>query len=329
MAGPSAYSGILATLATAPVSLHYGPQPSGYSNMRRHLTSMVSLLLVAPASVVAQGAPSVLDSTQVLLLEHEFVGPMDTILVTLERRVVYRVETTGSQGMPTFLSARGSRWPALVVPEDDRAANGLRRFEVHAGTTGPHVVSWSGAAADGAATLRLYRDHAETRRMSEAHDRGFAVGLLMGGGFHTAYRLDPLDPGHPGGDVESCVLAESGQWFSACIGMGRQALPRAGFSVTWFFLEPRARLASGRLVGSSRTDLSAALRLGQASESGPRHQSPSLVAVGLYVTQHLAAQDRRRGWRLYTAWHYGRLGNVPEEELRSSNRFTAGLMWVP
>lgn len=297
--------------------------------MRLQLGSVVGLLLAASVSAAAQGADPLADSARVLILEHQFQGLTDTAVVTLDRRVVYWAEVSGGQEAPAFQPVRGSRWPALVVPVGEQTADGIRGFEVHPSSTGAHVVSLPDVAPGTPATLRLYRNQAETDRLAAAHDRDFAVGLLLGGGFHTAYRLDPVDPGHPGGDVEGCLLAETGGRFGACLGIGRQMLPHAGYALTWFFIEPRARLASGSVIGSSRTDLGAALRLAQASESGPRNESPSLIAFALYITQHLAAEERRRGWRLYSAWHYGRLGNVAETEHRSTHRFTAGLMWVP
>jgi hypothetical protein len=153
----------------------------------------------------------------------------------------------------------------------------------------------------------------------------------LGGGVHSGYRLDPTGGGDPAGgrDVEGCVLAESGGLLGVCIGLARQALPDAGFSLTWYFLEPRLKMLSRRLLGGARTDFWAGLRLAQAGETGPRHLSPSLLGLSLQLTQHLNGDGGRRGWSIYTAYLHGRLGNVPETEFRDSDRVTAGLTWVP
>ena len=121
----------------------------------------------------------------------------------------------------------------------------------------------------------------------------------------------------PGGPVDGCV------------GIGHQSFPDADYGVTWVFVEPRVRAISGRLFGGSLTDLTAAFRLSQAPQTGPRALTPVLLALGVYLTQHLSGDGRRRDWSLYTAWHHGRLGNVPETEMRNVDRITAGLLWVP
>lgn len=299
--------------------------------MRFRMAAGVGVLLLTPPVLSAQDTAPAADSPQVLLLEHRFgTGSADSVVVTLEHRVMYWAEVTGP-GTPAFQPLRRYGWSALVVPLDEGRDDRPRRFEVHPAASGPHLIALTDLAQGSAATLRVYRDEIETRRFAESHDRDFAVGLLLGIGVHTGYRLDPTGATDPvrGGDVEGCLMAQSGGGFGACIGVARQRLPDADLSVTWFFLEPRMRIVSGRLMGDLRTDLGAALRLGQAPETGPRHISPSLIAIGLHVTQHLAPGGRRRGWSVYAAWHHGWLGNIPEPTRRETNLFTAGLTWVP
>jgi hypothetical protein len=295
------------------------------------LIAGAGLFLLSSARLAAQVvAPA--DSTRIPMLEHSFTaGSSDSVLVILERRGVYSAEVIGAPATPTFQPVRRYLWPALVVPVSGVQVGQPPRFEVQPGATGPHVVRVSDLPPGATAILRLYRDDVEARSRAKSRDRDFAVGLLLGGGMHSGYRLDPTGGADPAGgrDVDLCILAQSGGRFGACLGMARQSFPDADFTVTWFFVEPRVRLVSGRLFGDLSTDLGAGLRLGQAPETGPRHISPSLLAVGFNVTQHLSPDGRRRGWSLYAAWLHGRLGNVPETERRDSDRVTAGLTWVP
>jgi hypothetical protein len=282
------------------------------------------------SSLVAQTEASAPDSARVLLFEHRF-GPdsAGSIVVTLERRVVYRAELTGP-GTPVFQPLRSRPRPAFLVPIAEGFGNEPRRFEVYAMQAGAHTVTLSDLPPGTAATLRLYQDVVESRRIAEKLDRELHVGVTVASGFHSGYRLDPTGGADPDGgtDVEGCLLAEIGR-FGTCVGVGRQSFPDAGFSATWLFIEQQARLVSGSVLGARRTDLGAVLRLSHAPSAGPRRQNPSLLGFGLYVTQHLGPAGRRQGWRIQGAWQHGRLGNALETERLDTDRFTAGIVWIP
>lgn len=298
--------------------------------MRFYLPVCASLLLATP-SLTAQNEASARDSARVLLLEHRF-GPdsAESIVVNLERRVVYWAELTGP-GTPAFLPLRRRPRPAFLVPIAAGPGDEPQRFEVYAIQAGSHRVSLADLPPGTVATLRLYQDVFESQRIAEKLDRQLAVGLTLASGFHSGYRLDPTGGADPDGgtDVEGCLLAEAGGRFGACIGVGRQSFPDAGFTATWLFLEQQSRLISGRLLGDRRTDLGAAVRYSHAIRAGPRNQSPGLLGFGLYVTQHFAPEGRRRGWRIHCAWQHGRLGNAIETERLDTDRFTAGITWIP
>src|SRR5262249_58217496 len=106
----------------------------------------------------------------------------------------------------------------------------------------------------------------------------------------------------PGGGrkFEGGVLPQRGSFFSALIGWSGQSLHDPDFAVGWFFLEPRARIMSGRLLGGYRSDLALTLRVAAAPEAGPHHLPPNLLAPGITLTQHLSGDGRRRGLSLYT-----------------------------
>jgi hypothetical protein len=290
----------------------------------------VGLFWLLPAHALAQVPASASDGAGVVIFERSFVGgTSDNVEVPLKRRVWYYATLSGA-GAPEFLPAQHYHQPALVVPVTSTTEPGVAEFEVYAGWTGPHYVRVAGLAPGSAVTLRLYRNDSKTESAAVASDHDLALGLSLGGGIHSGYRLDPTGgPADGGSDVEGCLLTDTGHWFSICLGAGRQTLPSADLKVLWFFLEPRARLISGHLFGDHRFDLGTSIRLAQGTETGEREISPSLAAVGVYAVHHLSADLRQRGWSIYTAWQYGRLGNVPETEDRDAVRLTAGLNWVP
>lgn len=306
------------------------PQFGKETRMGLYLSVCLGLLLVTPSLLAAQAEATPRDSSRVLLLEYRF-GPDSTasIIVSLERRVVYWAEVTGP-GTPLFQPVRHRPRPAFVVPITEGLGDQPRGFEVYALQAGPHQVILSDLPPGTTATLKLYRNVVETQRIAEKLERQTAVGAMVAAGFHSGYRLDPTggaDP-HGGTDIEGCILVETGR-LGSCIGMGRQSFPDAGFGVTWVFIETRGRLVSGHLLGSRRTDLVATLRFSQALGAGPRALDPALLGFGLGVTQHLATDGRRRGWSISGAWQHGRLGNAPETERLDTDRFTAAISWIP
>jgi hypothetical protein len=296
--------------------------------MRSHLLLaglVVSRSLLSPLSAQETGGE------RILVSEHRFApGSSDSLPLELERRVFYVLEVEGGAGEPVVLPVQRYQPRALVVPAGPTPSGG-RRFELHTGWTGAHLARLPGIRPGAWAVLRVYRDDRETDRAARARDRDFAVGLMLGGGWHSGYRLDPTggDPPGGGGDLEGCVLAEAGSRLSVCLGIARQRFPDSDFAITWYFLEPRFRVWNGDPIGASRTDIGVALRLAQGAETKPRNISPSQLAAGIYLVQHLAPEGRRRGWSVYLAYSHGRLGNVPETEFRDTDRFSAGLTWVP
>ncbi len=261
-------------------------------------------------------------------VEHRFEGGApDSLVVELRDRVVYWAEVIGP-GTPSFRPVHRYHGLPLIVPHEDRES---RRFEIHPGASDRYVVTLAGLSPGTFATLRLVLDEPATQRMAEQHEQDLAVGLMIGAGRHSAYRIDPTGGFDPrgGSDFEACMMVRTGGPIDGCLGVGRQTFPDADYDVTWLFVEPRVRLVSAHLFGGSLTDLTAGFRVAQAPETGPRSLDPVQLALGVYVTQHLSGDGRRRDWSIYTAWHHGRLGNTPETEMLNVDRITAGLLWVP
>lgn len=297
--------------------------------MAPRLPLCLSLLLVVPSSAAAQRDLE-RESGRLLRVEHRFGPDSATFVATLEKRVVYWVELNGP-GTPRFQPAGRHSLAALVAPIPVAAGNDVQRFELFAFQAGPHTVTLQGLPAGSAATLRLYRDVVETRRINQRRDRQLGLSLVLGAGVHTGFRLDPTGGAHPRGgrDIEGCILAETGDWFGTCLGAAQLSFPDAGFSATWLFIEQRVRIWSGHPLGRGRTHLAGVVRYSQGLKAGPRKLDPALLAAGVHVIQYLATDGFRRGVGLYASVQYGRLGSAPETELLNTLRVTAGVAWRP
>jgi hypothetical protein len=288
----------------------------------------VGLLLVVPGLLAAQ-SEGMRDSSRVLLLEHRFGSDSSNhVVVQLERGVVYRVEITGP-GAPSLQPIKAGALAALLVPVGAATGDGPRQFQAYPYQAGPHAIRLSDVPSGSTAMLRLYRDAGFTRQSRERREHGLAFGVEVGAGIHSGYRLDPTGGANPrgGNDIEGCFLAQAGDLYGTCIGLGRQAFPDASYNVAWAFIEEQGRLVSVHLVGGRRTDLGATLRFSHALSAGPRSLSPSLLSIGLSVIQHLSTQGRR-GVSVFCGWQHGRLGFAPETEKLDTDRFAAGVSWV-
>jgi hypothetical protein len=284
------------------------------------------LLIGFAGKLGAQGGS--LDSTEVVL-EHSFADQSDSAVVVLRRRVAYRAELSGSDSL-VITSLDAHRWPPLIVPTGF-ASEGARSYEVHPTTSGAYSVRVVGIRDASGAVLRIYGDRVETKRLAVGRERSWNIGLGLAAGLHSGYRLDPTGGADPsgGGDIEGYLLMEGGFPVSVYLGIARQSFPDAEFVETWYFVEPRLRLLSQTLLGTTRTDLGVMLRIAQGGEVGNREISPSQLGVGVFVNQHLAVEGRRRGWSVFGAYQHARLGNVPETEKRDTDRVFVGLTWIP
>jgi hypothetical protein len=310
------------------------PVTAGMTRIQRalfHLGVPAVLVACAPLRLAAQAVAAPAASARNLLLEHRFgADSAERAVVTLKHGVVYRAEVEGTGTLVIEHMRRGAP-PAFLVPIAGSDTGDRRSYEVYPVRGGEHVAFLSGLAPGAVATLRLYHDVALTREIEERHDRGVMIGFQVDAGRHSGYRLDPTGGADPrgGGDVEGCVLADAADRFGTCIGIGRQAFPDAGYSVTWAFAEERVRVVAGQLIAGRRTDLGVSVRFSRMFAAGPRNIRADLLSLGLYVTQHLAGDGMRHGWSVVAAWQHGRLGNAPETELLDTDRFTAGLAWIP
>jgi hypothetical protein len=288
-----------------------------------------ALALALPPPLAAQPGQAVRDTARVLLLEHTFGPDGAGFVVTLQQHVVYRAVVSGPGDLAIDPQRHGGR-PAYLVPISEGATTEARIFEVYPLETGPHTIRLAGLPSAISATLRLYSDTALTRQIQARNARAAAFGLMLDGGVHSGYRLDPTGGASPSGgsDLEACLLVATGDRLTTCVGFGRQHFPSARFSLTWVFIEERAAVARAELMRGHPTELGLAVRFSAGLATGPRSLAPKLLSGGLYVAQRLVG-GMRQGWSVFAAWEHGRLGYTPETEHLDTDRLTAGLTWLP
>jgi hypothetical protein len=265
----------------------------------------------------------------VLLVEHGWrAGTADSVVVFLKRDGVYRAEILGSAASITAIPASPPRYPAFVFRVGTTEAPEV--FELHPARTGKHVLRLTGLAGGSEALLRIYSNDAEARVLVQQKDREWSMGLGLTAGRHSGYRVQPTSPDSPGGsDVEACLILDSGRGVSGCFGGGYQSLSEIGYGVDWAFAEARAQIFARSFLGHELTQLGLTLRIAQGGITGSRGIDPSLLAAGIILTQHLAADARARGWSLQASFQHGWLGHVPELDHRQFSRLAGGLAWVP
>jgi hypothetical protein len=290
---------------------------------------LLASLVAAPPRIAAQPAATTRDTARVLVLEHRF-GPDSAApaVVDLRYRVVY-VAVVSGPGTLVVEPVRPKGRGAFVSPEQPSAAAVERAFEVDPLESGPHRVLLQGLPAGDVATVRLYRDVAQTEHLAARRTATLSFGFRLGAGVHTGYRLDSLRGANPAAasDVEACFLAQVGDRFGTCLGAARQSLPEAGTFVTWLVAQEEVRIVSAHFFGRPRTDFGASLRYAMSLPPLSLGLNPTLWSGGLYVEQHFGVEGRW-GWGAYAAWQHARVDGVPATTRLDSDRFVIGLSWV-
>ncbi|HKA60125.1 MAG TPA: hypothetical protein VKD28_16020 [Gemmatimonadales bacterium] len=289
-----------------------------------------ALAVIAVLAVQLSSTPLVRSQTvnRVLIAELHF-GPdsAKTSRLELEKETIYWAEVVG-RGTPLLTPVRGGR-EAFIVPVED--GKEPPRFQIYPYASGPHVVSLVDRDSAGVATVRLYRDVAETERVQKQQDRGVMVGLMFAGGAHSGLGLDSVAGPDPrgGSNYEACILMQSSDRFATCVGGARQYMPDYDEAVGWLFLEERARLFTATPVGTHNTDVGVAVRLSKSLGVGSRGIYPAMLSFGVHLTQHLAGGGRRRGWSIVAGWQHGSLKGTHTSQDPVADQLVAGLIWIP
>lgn len=279
------------------------------------------LALGLPAGAGAQVPDTTLGDTLLAYLE---VQPhqRDSVIVSLRRHGQYRVLLSRSHLTASAIPLKRAS-PALLVNVTPQGPVSYTILEVYPYTTAPHVLFT--AASGDTVRIWLWADRAEERRSAEARDREWGIGLLVGAGYHSGYRIRPADPtpAAASADFETGLLFGSSGRLSGLLGVTMQPRYSGAESVLWVFAEPRMRILRHRPIG-----LDLALRIGQGAASNSAND-PSLIGLGLALAYSLDDRPGARGWRAGLHLMYGWLGNVGESNDSKMLRAGVTLSWLP
>jgi hypothetical protein len=250
----------------------------------------------------------------------------DTLVVFLRRHGQYRMLLSQSLlfARVTPLKRAREAFVAAVTPEQFAPRTIL---ELHPYTTGPHLITVTGFASTETVRLWLWADRTEELRAQASRDRLWGIGLQVGIGYHTGYRVLDADPAPPDGslDVETGLLFGSSGILSGLLGIAHQARYGGTDKMLWVFAEPRVRVVQ---AGQKRwpLDIDVILRVGRGSSGS---ETPSLVGAGVFASKALDSRPGARGWRAGLTLMYARLGNAPADSDREFMRGGVTLSWLP
>ena len=279
------------------------------------LATGLAVGLAPPVRGAAQATAAPQDSTDVLVLDHDFT-PGEFVRVFLANGVVYRAELATAD-VDLTIRARRSGQPQVFVAREsaERSPSGGAVYSVRPLADGEYEIR-AESGGGGVTNLKLYRDiHASRRRQAVISHPGWEIGIELTGGYHSGYSVEAQGgavAGASGLDLEGCFAARTGpgvgRLLSGCaFGVGYHDRGSAG-RVLWFFMEPRVRVIGGRPRGRSNTEAGFLVRaaLGDVDRL---NSNPPLLAPGLFLTRNVRHDLRGDGWSATLAWHHGFLLN--------------------
>jgi hypothetical protein len=260
----------------------------------------------------AQAKPESADSTDVLLLDHDFSAGDELVRIFLVDGQVYRAELSSVdatlQLRPRF---SGRRVPRVYPISDSRSPSGSSVVEIYPDEDGEYEIRAVTIQGSRLSTrLRIYRDVSESRRrVATRNNPGWELGIEMAGGWHSGFAqssavgLPGNDPS-AGTDIEGCFTARGApglRRLSMCVlGVSYQSQHGAR-NILWVYTEPRFRILGRARPGQSNWELGALLRFGVGIISASS-DTPTTLAPGAYVARHLRRNSRGAGWSLQASY---------------------------
>lgn len=273
------------------------------------LTAGTSPLWCQSASV-----QSTRDSSQVLVLDHDFTGPHEVVRVFLQDAQVYRAELNSSN---VALEIRGVvrtiQAPHVYAFLPSQTPSGSTFLEIYPEKDAVYEIRSMGIGGARLPTrLRLYRDvGASARRQHVRASRGWGIGVELAGGWHSGFiqsgALAPAGSDPAGGmDLEGCFTARGSAFsarFSMCVlGVGHQSQPGSR-SILWVYTEPRFRLFGSGGARGSGWEVGPLFRFGVGMISASP-DTPVLLAPGAYVARFIRTSSRTAGWSLQASYSH-------------------------
>ncbi len=297
--------------------------------MRRLVVAGVLVLgtVAGPSGSAAQVPDTVMGDT-LLAYREVTAASQDSLVVFLRRHGQYRVLLSRSLLSIVVNPLKRGR-PAFVAAVTPGQSAPYTILEIHPYATGAHNLTVTDLVPEDTVRFWLFADQQEELGFRERRDRLWGIGVLIGAGYHTGYRVRPIDPAPPGssGDIEAGLLLGSSGVLSGLLGVTYQTRYAGAENVTWVFAEPRVRVYRAKTRGSP-VDVDLAVRIGQGN-SARTTNDPSLLGIGAVASRALDQRPGARGWRVALSLMYARLGNVAAGGDRAFLRAGLALSWLP
>jgi hypothetical protein len=291
------------------------------------LTSLLLLSLLGASALRAQQTPAVAaprdtarDSSDVLVLQHDFTGPGEFARVFLQKGQAYRAELSIIDASLSVDALKGGP-PVLVAREEVVNASGGAVYTLYPRADAEYQIKL--VEGGPLVTLRLYRDLKQSRRRQKVlASPGWEIGGEIGIGGHSGFLVnsapeDVEDSDKGGLHLEGCFSARSGpgilNYVSGCAaGVAWDSRPH-GAGVTWFFLEPRIRLLGSRPAGVSNTEVGILARLAYGMVA-KANRNPSLFAPGIYLSRNVRVNQGGKGFSFTLSYRHMMMGNLGTED---------------
>jgi hypothetical protein len=284
------------------------------------------------------------DSTDVLVLDHNFSALGEPVRVFLQGGQVYRAELSSPD---VILQIRGlvqgvvrpTQLPRIYPFLSSETPSGTSIAEIYPEIDADYEIRAVVLGGRSFATrLRLYRDiRASARRHRVRQKSGWDIGIELAAGWHSGYWQSSAPPptgASPAGgtDIESCFSARPRGGSGLCVvGLSYQSQSGAK-NILWLYTEPRLRvLGRGRPVRST-WELGAMFRFGVGMISASS-STPVTLAPGVYLTRNLGSNGPGRRWNLQASYRrhfffgFGSPTGVPGTVHPSSNQLSFGIGW--
>jgi hypothetical protein len=310
-------------------------------SMSRLFCTAVSLLACLVTPAFAQLAETA-DSTDVLIVDHDFAALGELVRVFLKNKQVYRAELSSEDVHLVIRARRPSTPPPRAYPISNALSpSGGSVYEVYPDADGEYEiwpVSIQGSRLS--TRVRLYRDvDGSSRRMATVNRPGWELGIELAGGWHSGFFQSsgaaPLGARpEAGSDLEACFTARNAPGASrlnlCVLGVSHQSHQGVP-NILWVYTEPRMRLFGRARPGLSNWELGPLVRFGIGISAGS--ETPIVLGPGFYVARHIRRNSDGSGWSFqlsyFRAFYRGfdTPVGVSSRSGPQSNRLSFGVGW--
>lgn len=283
------------------------------------------------------------DSSDVLVIDHDFSAAGEFVRAFLQKGQVYRAELSSPD---VTLQIRGvirgvvrpTQLPRIYPFLTSETPSGTSILDIYPEVDAEYEIRAVAVGGAGVATrLRLYRDiRASARRNYVRNTPGWKIGVELAGGWHSGYLQSsaPVSLGSDpagGTDVESCFSARSARLGMCVLGLSYQSQQGAR-NILWIYTEPRLRILGKSRPAQSNWELGALFRFGVGMISAAS-VTPTTIAPGVYIARHIGRNTQGAGWSFQASFArhsyrgFGKPVGVPGSVHPTSNRLSFGVGW--